>query len=197
MRKISAVCLFVITVAALSSPARGWDGERKGFVLNLGVGLADATYKQLLSSMQGNATSERESKAAFLTNFEIGYAPSNQVMILYSNVVPWFKFKNVFNSEITMISGVGGLTFAYFFRPQAPSFFVGGGLGLASWSAPFENNSDSWTSLGFLAKAGYEIGRNVNLTFHLLGGSPSKTVYGVTGKTNTFSAGVTINWMGY
>jgi hypothetical protein len=188
----------LLIVVALSGIAHAWDKERKGFVFGLGMGIGSASYKQTVSDAYLNKIEgPRESKTAFFTNFEIGYAPSNQFVITYSNVVPWFKFTNIYNSEITMISSVGGPVFTYYFRPNPPSFLIGGGFGFATWAAPFESDIDSWSSIGFSGKAGYEFGHNFNLTLHLLGGNPSKTVYGVKGETSTLSVGLTVNWLGY
>jgi hypothetical protein len=198
MKLRNLVCLGLLLTIVLSGTVHAWDKQRKGFVLGLGIGLGSASYKQTLSGLYLNQIeSSRESKVAVFSNFEIGYAPTNQFVITYSNVVPWFSFTNAYNNDITMISGVGGPVLTYYFRPEPPSFLIGGGFGIATWNAPFESDFDAWSSIGFSGRVGYEFGHNVNLTFHVLGGKPSKTVYGVKGETSTFSFGLTVNWLGY
>jgi hypothetical protein len=197
MRKSGLLSLLIIIMMLLSSNAFAWDKERKGFILSLGGGGGVVTYKQTVSEGFQSIESDRENGFSFWTNFEIGYAPSNQIMILYSNVVPWFKMTNIYNSDVTMISGVGGPTITYYLQPSSPSFFIGGGFGLAVWQAPFESGNDAWTGIGLIAKAGYEFAKNVNFAVHILYGNPSKTILGVEGETNAVNIGFTVSWIGY
>jgi hypothetical protein len=191
---LTAVLLFAILFC---TNLFGFDGERKGFVLNLGGGLGIASYEQELSDAFYVITFDRENSIAFWTNFKIGYAPNDQFMILYSNVVPWFKMVNIYGDDVTIISGVMGPKVLYFINPYQPSFFFGGGLGLAYWDAPFEDDLDRRTSFGLVLEAGYEFSRSVNVSFHILYGNPSKTESGITAETNFLNFGATINWMGY
>ena len=193
VRIVLGIGLFFLMVL----PAHGFDKERKGFVLDLGAGFGIATYKQSLSDYMYEIEGERESDFAIYTNFEIGYAPSNQLIILYTSSVPWFKMTNIYDEDVTVISGVAGPTVTYFLNPEAPSFFFGGGFGLAVWDLPFEEGSEMWTDLGLIGKLGYEFATNVCVTFHILYGTPDKTEMGVTGETKAFNVGATINWLAY
>jgi hypothetical protein len=197
MKRPSLLILAAVILLMLSSSGLAFDKQRRGFVLSLGGGAGVATYKQKVSDYDYEIESDRESDLALFTNFEIGYAPTDQLMIMYSNVVPWFSFTNAYNEDITLISGISGATVTYFINPEAPSFFFGGGVGLAIWDAPFEDRFEAWTNVGLLGKLGYEIARSITVTFHILYGKPDTSDWGLKAETNALNFGVTVNWLAY
>jgi hypothetical protein len=197
MNKRHVIISVFIIMLMLASSAHAFDRQRKGFVLSLGGGAGIATYKQKVSDYDYEIESDRESDLALFTNFEIGYAPTDQLMIMYSNVVPWFSFTNVFNEDLTLISGISGATVTYFVNPEAPSFFFGGGVGMAFWDAPFEEGFEAWTNVGLLGKLGYEIARSITVTFHILYGKPDTSDWGLKAETSALNLGVTVNWLAY
>ncbi|HVP36514.1 MAG TPA: hypothetical protein VMT04_05910, partial [Terriglobales bacterium] len=86
-----------------------------------------------------------------MTDFKIGYAPSDFLELHFTNKVSWFGLKYSPGNVDIVANGLSALGITYYFRPEAPSFFVTSGLGLSNWSMPFESGSQSLTGFGFFA----------------------------------------------
>ena len=166
--------VLVLSLFVVSS-AFGFDGVRKGFVLGGGAGIGLSSYT--LSG--GGATSNRESQFSFMTDFKIGYAPTNQIEIVYTSKGAWFQGDGNLLNTFTILNNVSTASVNYYLKPEAPStFFLSGGLGLASLSAPFESNVDSWYGFGFYVGAGYEFVKHYSVAFDFMYGLPEDS--GVT-----------------
>ena len=79
MARIFAI-LLIFTVLFLGSinSVQAFDGERKGFIIGLGVGTGFTSISDW-----------EEYKFGFQTDFKIGFAPSNSLTIYYNSKVSW------------------------------------------------------------------------------------------------------------
>ena len=187
--------LAVLFILASVNDAHAWDKQRKGFVLGFGGGLALTSIKEEFGGLSG-----RENKLGLYTDFRIGYAPENNWMIYYMNKVSWFGSKVTFFDgfvghveDVTVISGITGAGFSYYFNPDSPSPFVTGGVGASSFSFPFEDVGGT-TGAAFFVGGGYEFARRWSVEGNLTWGNPSeddiidRSIISVSG---------TINILGY
>ncbi len=200
--------LLVPVLLINAASAFAWDGKRKGFVLGAGAGGGLASYKFYYTSsgFRSNETTEneRESKFALMTDFKIGYAPSNQVAIFWMSKVAWFGYSFEYRDEFinlsesyTITNGIGGVAVAYYFNPEGPSPYLTGGLGFSTWDAPFEEDSDGISGSGFALGAGYEFSKHWSLEGNLTWGSPNEEDQGDELGVKTLAVRVTVNVLGY
>lgn len=152
--------LLLLTVANSSF---AFNGQRKGFVLGFGAGGGMVSWDQNLDRKGWGPfqSDDSEKRGALLTDFELGYAPSDRLMIVYCNSVTWFRFQVAYESFRTAASGVTGARLTYFLRPQAPSAFVSGSIGFASFATPFDSEFESANGIGGGIRIGYEWRRHV------------------------------------
>ena len=202
MRKTRFIILVFFLLSSLTIPANAWDGKRKGFILGFGIGPGLTSFTQELAAWdyyQGwvRVKSDRSNKMAIMTDFKIGYAPTDFYEIYYTGKVSWFGLENVFGDKVTISNGVGALGATYYFAPQAPSPFISGGIGFSTWSAPFESGSKTWTGFGLFVGGGYEFARHMSVEFDLLWGKPGTTESGIQINSNAFSVKATVNLLGY
>lgn len=207
MMKHNTATTIVATMAALvlATAAHAWDGQRKGFILGIGAGAGLASFKTQ-ESYTGfgeplTAEGERQNKFALMTDFKIGYAPSNNLSLYWSSKVAWFSKKNEFDfggqhyeESATVTNGIGGLGASYYFKPQGPSPYVTGTFGFASWGTPFEQGSESYTSTGLALGGGYEFSKHWSLEGNLSFGNPGD---GAGYSINAKAVRLTVNWLGY
>ncbi len=173
-----------------------FDGQRRGFILGIGLGGGYSTFTQTNSRTFNTGTqsftSARENKIAIISDFKIGYAPSNLVEIYWSSKVSWFGFE-----DVTIANSFGGLGITYHFNPQAPAPFINGGLGFSSWAAPFESGAESLRGTGFFAGGGYEFSPHWRLEGNLFWGKPDTDFPGVNISTSSFTFKVTLNVLAF
>ncbi len=154
----------------LSTGVWGFDGQRKGFILGGGLGLGMTSFQEEL----GGFKFDRVNKLALMTDFKIGYAPNEQWEIYYSDKSSWFDVDGTI-----ALHGLGTASINYYLKPLAPTFYLSGGLGLATISTPFENNTDTDIGVGFFAGAGYEFVRHFAVQFDFMFGMPQESSGGV------------------
>ena len=124
----------------------------------------------------------------FLTDFKIGYAPSNVLELYYSAKVSWW-------SEVDIILTVSLSSFAFTYYPNEKTesgLFWTGGLGLASFDAPFENVNPSY-GFGLYGGIGYEFSKHLNVEGDLI--YSRITDVGVV--LDTYTVRFTINALAY
>ena len=95
-----------------------FDGERHGFMMNIGGGFGQGRF-----SWQGNSVDG----TGFIADIKIGGGPSDQVHIYYVNQALWYSPGSRSSRVINAFYG-GGVS--YYLEPQAPSLFFSGALGL-------------------------------------------------------------------
>ena len=203
MRRTTLLLVLLAPVILINATnAFAWDGKRKGFVLGVGAGGGLASFKPY-AKFSDNETSdgERTSKFAFMSDFKIGYAPSNQVALYWMSKVAWFGYKLEFEGEVfqsyTAANGFGGVGVTYYFQPEGPSPYLTAGLGFSTWDAPFEENSDGLSSSGIALGAGYEFSKHWSLEGNFSWGSPNEGNESREIGFRTLAVRVTVNVLGY
>ncbi|MCE5249914.1 outer membrane beta-barrel protein [bacterium] len=185
--------LTVFLTVFLSTEALCWDGVRKGFVMGAGAGSGFVSYSQWL---EGEKLSSDE-KLPITSDFKIGYAPNNNLMLYWMSKVSWFSLDNVFGDTVTITNGIGAVGGSYYFAETAPSPYIMGGIGYSTWATPFEEDTDTWMGFGICAGAGYEFSRHISAEFSFSYGRPSTTEHGWEYETRSLSIGLVLNIMGY
>jgi len=181
------------------------DGKRKGFIIGIGAGGGLASYKSKVELSSGNDfEGDRMNKFGIMTDFKLGYAPSNQVAIFWTSKVAWFSQKiegdprfGIEDQSFIIANGMGGLGFAYYLQPDGPSLYLTGGLGFSSWATPFEEGSEASYGLGLSLGAGLEFSKHWSIEGNLVLGSPDEEFSGARSSVNTLGVRVTINRLGY
>jgi hypothetical protein len=207
MRKSVFLILIVLVTLFLIVNANAFDGKRKGFFLGGGLGPGFTLQKETIEYSgwfegESSESSGWESKFGLATNFKIGYAPSDMVEIHYTSKVSWFVSKiywwGLESEDVTMASGVSALGVTYYFKPEAPSYFITGGFGLSTLSLPFESHGETKIGGGLFAGAGYEFARHFNVELDLLYGKVSSlSLFGIEPHTNVLSVTLTVNALAY
>ena len=157
--------LAVVLCLVLAPYSQAFDGQRQGFILGGGLGVGLTTYTYSASG----ASSDRFNEVGFMTDFKIGYAPNEQVEIYYSNKLSWFD-----EGGAVLAHGVGSAAVNYYLQPQMP-WYISGGVGLGSVTAPFEENSEYWVGFGFFGGVGYEFSRHFAVEFDMMLGFPGES----------------------
>jgi opacity protein-like surface antigen len=161
-----------------------FDGERNGFILGGGIGVGFLSNTTSFESF-----SNTDERGVFLTNFKIGYAPSNVLELFYINKVSWWG-----QSDITFTLGVSAIAARYYFDQETETgWSVTGGFGLSALSAPFEENLESSSGFGLFAGGGYEFSNHWTVEFDLLYSAVSEGDVDF----NSFGIQITINGLAY
>jgi len=131
--------------------------KRKGFIIGLGLG---AGY---LSNQASGFVYGTLNRATFLTDFKIGYAPTNTLELYYINKVSWWG-----ESGVTLALSLSSVGFSIYPNKQtATGFFLTGGVGLSAVDAPFENVDASY-GYGMFGGLGYEFSKHGTIETNLL-----------------------------
>lgn len=195
------LCIILVTTTGTFA----WDGERKGFILGLGVGPGIDIHKQKAEVLGFEIPDSGidESKFSIFTDFKLGYAPSNILQIYYVNKVCWLKgdWLDVrgmdfgYYADVMILSGLTGVGVTYYFAPVAPSPFISGGVGLAT-SLPFESGANSRMGFGFFAGGGYEFAKHWSVEGSFRWGHATNTEI-LDFSTDDITLSVTVNALGY
>jgi hypothetical protein len=192
-RKLLITVVLILTVVECFA----WDGQRQGFILGVGVGPGYTTYKQRLEYGGESQTSDNENSLSLTTPFRIGYAPSDQLMIILHANASWFGMDNANGEHVTILSELDAISIAYFINSSPPyKTYLTGGIGFSSWSAPFED-SESSSGFGLLGGIGYEFNPHWDALFSLCWSNPSYDELGIELTTYPVTISLTVNWTGY
>lgn len=194
--KVTIAVIAALLTVWSASDISAFDGERKGFVLGFGIGPAVTSFTQTLAYQCQEVTSDRENKFGLGTDFRIGYAPSNRLMIYYTNKVTWLSIENALNEDVIIVNGVGLLGVSYYFKPEKPSLYLTGTLGLSTWG-DYQEIGDGWSGFGIGAGVGYELARYWSVEGNLIYGKPGDSEMGLDVHTNALGFMVTLNGTWY
>lgn len=186
--------LIIVTVLGQTTVSEAMDGKRKGFIVGFGAGAGLATYQPQRELFEFTAAGPRESKLALMTDFKLGYAPSDQVAIFWMAKVAWFGSDLLTDDSALTINGVGGVAVAYYLQPAGPAPYFSLGYGFSSWGTPFEVGSPSYYGSGIALGAGYEFSKHWSVEGNITFGSPDDDTGSSIG-TRAFR--LTINVLGY
>jgi hypothetical protein len=119
-----------VTTAAILTQANPASARRQGFIVGIGGGIAIG-----------------EDGAVGVTNvvtdFKIGYAPSDQWLVYSTNQLVWGSFRNTV--------GISGVGVTHMFNPTWPSAFVTGAVGATVGTVASD------FVLSFIAGGGWEV----------------------------------------
>ncbi len=184
----------VLICLCTSSFSYAQKNERKGFFLGIGVGPGLVAYKTSFTGF--DFLSEKKTKVTFMSDFKIGYAPTDQLAIYWTSKVAWFNSDFLSEEKNLSINGFGGVGASYFLETEAPSFYFNGGIGYATWSVLNTENTNASLNtfgLGLSAGAGYEFARHWSAEANFTFGKPKDGDFTV----NTTAVRFTINYLLY
>ena len=176
--------MFVVVFMLTYNNVFAFDGERKGFIIGGGIG---AGY--LSNTTSFNSFSDTDSRAVFLTNFKIGYAPSNTLEIYYISKVTWW---GVNDKAFLLGLAVIAIT-VYANNTTHTGWFISGGLGLSTLDAPFEKDLESSNGFGLFGGGGYEFLSHWGVELDLL----YSTITDAGVNFNSFGVLVTVNFLAF
>ena len=191
-RAVTAL-LVLIAIAVMATSATAFNGERKGFILGFGAGVSWSSFK---GEVEGFDLGDTETKFGIGTDFKIGAGINDQLLIYYVNRVAWLKSDNFTSNgdlleDITIASSVGLVGISYYFKTEAPAWYVVGAIGVSTWSAPLESNSEMFTGFGVTGGVGYEFTPHWSLEATVNWGKPTKTIIGYDVEITAISVLVT------
>jgi len=179
--------LFLLMVPLQAS---AFDGERKGFMLNLGLGFGQGKLDVGTGGLSAGVDA-----TGFGTDFKIGGGASDQVLIYYTNRALWYS-PSVGPVSADLVNGMSAAGVSYFLEPQAPSVFFSGALGLGVLLDSDAEEADS--GFGFTFGVGFEFARSfiAELTY-MRAGVGSEDFGGVNIDATISSIMVTVSWLAY
>ena len=194
--RIRSIVVSFIFVVILCQSGFSWDGERKGFILGFGAGFGSLNFTQEISYL-GTTVSGSEHHLPLFTNFKIGGAPTDQLLIYWSSKVSWFPIENALNETVTIIAGTGTVSLSYYWMESAPSWFLSGGLGYSTWDTPFEEGGKTWLGTGAFIGGGYEFSPHMSIEGGFNLGDPSTSESGINATTTHTNLYISVNALGY
>ena len=151
--------------------------RRKGFIIGVGAGAGihrTPTFSVLDRFGRVVSSGGGENKLAIVIDFNIGYAPGDQLLLYYSNKA---AFTNDDRVDAVGITGVG---ITYMLRRTSPTTFVSGTIGVGT-TRTFISSSTAQSGTGFSVGGGYEFARHLSLNgdaiFVRLSNGQNHTVY--------------------
>jgi len=140
MKFISLILLILLIISATS--AWGFNGERKGFVLGGGLGIAPI-IKTTLGSLE-------DKKSGIGLNLLIGYAWDDQNMIVLEGNGGSFSLNN---SKGTVTQGFSGAAWYHYFGPAGKSTYAIVGLGSYVYESKEIFEPDYFGSLFYITRS--------------------------------------------
>jgi len=162
----SLLLITIILLLAIPDTSQVFDDQREGFIFGFGMGGGLTSIKRSLEHGGEAATSGRENRFSFQTDFRIGYARNEQSRLYWSSRISWFSMREYYRSNL-IINGVGGLGYTYFFRPTAPSFYFSGSVGISTWLSLFGDEYSKWSGVGVTGGFGYEFVRHYSVELNV------------------------------
>lgn len=108
-----------------------------------------------------------------MTDFLIGYAPNDKLLIYYINKVSFdVSAKKFFFSGKWPhgFYGMAGLGVSYYLEPEGRSLFLTGGLGIC-----VNSHGSNYYGFGLAAGFGYEYAKHLQIEGGIIWGNPSHT----------------------
>lgn len=156
MKRLLGALLIVLALGSMETAA-AFNGQRQGFLLGFGLGASSLKYEA-----GGSNTS-------LVSDLKLGYGFSDQFLLFYTNKVNWRSAGG--DVDGLALHGMSGIGANYYFTPNAPSFFLGGGVGLASRyliRTDSDGDINSHSGTGFYLGGGFEFARHWNLELSVI-----------------------------
>lgn len=225
LSRLKRATFLCVALLMLTVSSEAFDGQRKGFVLGVGAGLA-ASYISSENSLEERSIWRAGPGASSF----IGYAPDNTTVVFFGGKAAWSYLERIsnkyesyfdtmeedsfkglmatFGSPIILpflwIVGThatfGFVGVTHYLNENAPSFFVEGTIGLGI--VPDELSERVCGGFGISAAGGYEFSPHYSIRCDLLYGSASGSysnsgVFGYKDKTQALSVMLSVSAMAY
>jgi hypothetical protein len=188
----------IALVLAMFSTAMAFKNERKGFIMGFGMGIGVTTFTQSIKEDDYKITSPSENHPTLLTDFLIGGAPDSLVEVFVTTKISWFKMVNIYQNRVIVANAATGIGFSRYFHEHTPTWYITGGITMATWSLPFEKSAPPMLKgPGFFIGAGQEFEPHQAIEFDLIYGNPSYTVNYDKFSTSAWSFRVVFNAIDY
>ncbi len=191
-----SILIICAVVLLLSQQVLALDGDRKGFILGLGIGAQGTGYSssasdgRLKDSFAYRANHDAEFTAGLSTDIKIGLGITSDFEIHYFNKAMWNTLKNSENDYLLNLHGVSGFGGTFFIPfgmsntwPSAP--FLSVGYGNAFWTVPQKDLFSPFEGNGYYIGIGYEFAQHVRLELDFLSGS-AREKFGAESVTKNF-----------
>jgi hypothetical protein len=150
MRKV--LVLAGVALLLLSATSMAFNGQRKGFVLGGGLGVAPTASWKV--NVVGNLGVEQSGPGLGL-NFIIGGAFDDMNLLVYEGNVAGWK-DDLFDESVSQ--GFNGAAWYHYYGPAGKSAFTTVGLGFYVFQEEHYNSNDP--GFGMLLGAGYEFAKH-------------------------------------
>lgn len=151
MKKILISLTLILLLVSFAAQVQAFDGDRKGFMLNLGAGFGQAEWE-----ITGGGASLSVDETGFGGDFKLGAGINSQTVVYYTNRTLFYSIE-----EYNFVNGMSALGMSYFLEPQAPSIFFSAGVGLGVLMD--SDASESESGMGFTFGLGFEFSTNWTL----------------------------------
>lgn len=148
---------FLITVVSLllSADALAFDGNRKGLLLGVGLGLHGGSAEDYES---GFATSSGGS-GGLATSLKVGIGLTNHFSLYYVRNASWFRLQFGFNDPFIYLAGISGIGASLYFNNAARSPYILAAVGRGDYGAPFETSPIMRETTSYMVGVGYEFSK--------------------------------------
>jgi hypothetical protein len=163
---LAVAALFLTLV--LPSVAHAFDGNRKGFVLGFGLGVTP------VARLTVKNTSIDETRQGTSLGILIGYAWDNRNMLVYEGSGTIYSSSSVPDSYV--IQMLDAFRWYHYWGAEKARFFTMVGVGEMVLGTEYTHIDG--TGFGYCAGVGYEIFKQVQISFNYQGGHTSNE-YGV------------------
>jgi hypothetical protein len=184
-----------LLIGLVATTADAFDGNRKGFVLGGGLGGGSAGIKQELTGFGVSLESDRETQGAFVSDFRIGGGFNEHWMLYYDNQVWWISTEDALGSNETFTFGIGLVGVSYYFTADAPSWYLLGTVGVASWGTTDEFASSA--GFGLSGGVGFEFASHWSVEGVVGWGKPEETDGGVELTTDAIVFSIRVHGLAY
>lgn len=148
--------LMLLSLSLAPSVSSAFDGNRKGFVMGMGLGVHVVDVS--LEAENGN-------HAGISSSFRLGYGINDRLQVYYVNNVSWYN-----RDGFTVLYGLSGLGASFFLTQSLPAFYLTGALGYASYDGYDDDVSLFDDSAGFVFEGnayGYMLGAGLEIKKHI------------------------------
>ncbi len=174
MRRTILPIALLLSAVAWTDPAQAFDGSRKGFTLEIGLGGGFQSASQEFSFL-GETEKVDASGPAFATNFKIGYGFNEQLIVAWTDNLGISSGESILtNKDESLALSVGGIGLTYFFNADGPSPFIDVTIGVSAWDDG--NDDNRMSGMGISVGGGYEFKPNWAAGVDLGWGNPSHDV---------------------
>lgn len=158
---------FLISLVLVST-GYSFDGNRKGFVAGLGIGVSPVAHWTIDNS------SVKVDEVGLGINGMLGYAWDDRNMLVGENNISLYNTEEIGGTRV--VQGWSGVSWYHYWGSSKRKPFTMVGLGLMTFSTEYANIQGN--GYGFVAGAGLELFKQVQIGAYYSGGRTSDTYNG-------------------